>query len=268
VLSALADLAKSKPQLILDIAFPAFLAELPDSEVSEKRDASIRQRKGYKEILASLAQISSERVIFEVLLRRLFSKLEVVLSSTLLEIIAYLATTSSITYPHAIIATIFLVIQKKSLSHDSDLPSYVDSLVPTLLNKVVVPAAIPGPKTGILCSPEILNVVALIVNAVVREADVSKQNTFYIELFKLFLTSESSNLTSSNQGTVVKHFHPLDPDAEGAQAQTVPIFVSAVAAARKEVHSSLTVLTIGFSPSARYQPSLVESCRHRHIITR
>jgi DNA repair/transcription protein MET18/MMS19 len=80
VLFALADLAKSKPQLILDIAFPAFLAELPDSEVSEKRDASIRQRKGYKEILASLAQISSERVIFEVLLRRLFSKLEVVLS--------------------------------------------------------------------------------------------------------------------------------------------------------------------------------------------
>jgi hypothetical protein len=156
---------------------------------------------------------------------------------------AYLATTSSITYPHAIIATIFLVIQKKSLSHDTDLPSYVDSLVPTLLNKVIVPASIHGPKTSILCSPEILNVVALIVNAVVREADVSKQNAFYIELFKLFLSSESSNLTSSNQETAIKHFHPLDPDAEGTQAQTVPIFVSAVAAAQKEVCSALTVLT-------------------------
>jgi hypothetical protein len=161
-----------------------------------------------------------------------------------------------------------LVIQKKSLSQDSDLPSYVDSLVPTLLNKVVIPAAIPGPKTKILCSPEILKVVALIVNAVVREADVSKQNAFYIELFKLFLTSESSNLASSNQEAFVRHFHPLDPDAEGVQAQTVQIFVSAVAAARKEVRSSVIILTIGFSSSSEYQPPLTTSCRDRHVSSR
>lgn len=89
VLSAIADLAKTKPQLILDIAFPAFLAELPDSEISEKRDASIRQRKSYKAILAALAQFSSERAIFEVLLRRLFSKLDVVLSSNLLHFVTH-----------------------------------------------------------------------------------------------------------------------------------------------------------------------------------
>jgi len=81
VLAALAELAKTKPQLILDISFPAFLAELPDSEIVEKREGSLRPRKGFKTILAGLAQISSERVIFEVLLRRLFSKLEIVLSS-------------------------------------------------------------------------------------------------------------------------------------------------------------------------------------------
>ena len=81
VLSALADVAKTKPQLILEITFPAFLAELPDSETGEKREANIRRRKSYKSILAALAQISSERVVFEVLLRRLFSKLDVVMSS-------------------------------------------------------------------------------------------------------------------------------------------------------------------------------------------
>ena len=82
VLAALADIAKSKPQTILDITFPVFLAELPDSVVSEKLDASLRQKKGYKTILAALSQISSERVIFEVLLRRLFSKLDIALSCT------------------------------------------------------------------------------------------------------------------------------------------------------------------------------------------
>lgn len=84
VLNALADLAKTKAQLILDITFPAFLAELPDSETPENRGVSIRQKKGYKTILAALAQISSERPIFEVLLRRLFSKLDIVLSSIIL----------------------------------------------------------------------------------------------------------------------------------------------------------------------------------------
>jgi len=67
--------------LILDITFPAFLAELPDSETVERRDASMKVRKGYKEILAALAQVSSERAIFDVLLRRLFNKLDIVLSS-------------------------------------------------------------------------------------------------------------------------------------------------------------------------------------------
>ena len=82
VLSALADVAKTKPQLILDITFPAFLAELPDTEGGERRENNLRQRRSYKAILAALAQISTERVVFEVLLRRLFSKLDVVMSSS------------------------------------------------------------------------------------------------------------------------------------------------------------------------------------------
>ena len=61
------------------------------------------------------------------------------------------------------------------------------------------------------------------------------QNAFYAELFKLFLTGESTSLISSNQDTVMKAFRPLDVDTEGSQAQTVEIFVAAVAAARKEV---------------------------------
>lgn len=119
-----------------------------------------------------------------------------------------------------------------------------------LLNKIIVPAAIPGPKTSILCSPEIVRVAALIINVVIREADASKQNAFYAEFFKLFLTGESSKLISSNQEAVEKQFRPLDPDTEGAQAQTVDIFVTAVAAARKEVLSRVTRLMIGYSSCA------------------
>lgn len=81
VLSALAEIARTKPQLILDITFPAFLAELPDSESENQKETTLRKRKSYKTILSALAQISSDRVIFEVLLRRLFNKIDVVMSS-------------------------------------------------------------------------------------------------------------------------------------------------------------------------------------------
>jgi RNAPII transcription regulator C-terminal len=82
VLSALAEIAKTKPQLILDITFPAFLAELPDSESEDKNETTLRKKKSYKAILAALSQISADRVVFEVLLRRLFNKIDVVMSST------------------------------------------------------------------------------------------------------------------------------------------------------------------------------------------
>jgi DNA repair/transcription protein MET18/MMS19 len=234
VLEALAEVAKIKPQLILDITFPAFLAELPDTETGERRDASMKVRKGYKEILAAFAQVSTERAIFEVLLRRLFSKLDIVLSSIPSSVAGLMLATSTVTYPHAIIGTIYLVLQKKSLRSDVDLPSYMETLLPTLLNKIV-PATITGPHTRILCSREILHVVSLIVNTVVRTGDVSSQTAFYRELFKLFVSSEVSTLISSNQDLVAAKFRPLAPDADDVQAATVEIFVAAIAGARKEV---------------------------------
>jgi len=112
-----------------------------------------------------------------------------------------------------------------------------------LLNKIVIPATIPGPKTKILCSREVLHVVALIVNAIVREADVKEQNIFYSELFKLFVTGEKSTLVSSHQEQVAIQFRPLLPEAEIQQAETVQVFVFAVAAMRK--HVSVPVLFIG-----------------------
>ena len=234
VLDVLAEVARKKPQLILDIALPVFLAELPDSETSETRDL-VRRRKPYKAVLAALAQISSERVIFEVLLRRLFSKLDIILSSIFRFTSSLIPdSTSSISYPHAILGTIFLILRNKAESEDADLPSYVDTLIPTLLSKVIIPAAIPGPRTRVLCSPEVVHVVSLIINVIVRTADIQIQNSFYQELFNLYVSSEPSSLISSNHEEIAQRFRPFSPDAEDAQAETVEIFVAAVAAARSQ----------------------------------
>lgn len=75
-LQNLRDISKFKSNLIMQITFPAFMAQLPDSE-----EESIAENKPYATTLEALAKLSFERPVFEVLLTRLLNKLEVVLYS-------------------------------------------------------------------------------------------------------------------------------------------------------------------------------------------
>jgi DNA repair/transcription protein MET18/MMS19 len=256
--------------LILDITFPAFLAELPDSETVERLDASIKVRKGYKEILAALAQVSTERAIFEALLRRLFSKLDIVLSSTTALRALLMVATTTIMYPHAIIGTIYLVLQKKSQRSDVDVPSYMETLLPTFFDMIIVPATTKGPRTRTLCNREILHVVSLIVNTIVRAADLAAQTSFYRELFKLFVSCEASALISSNQDFVAATFRPLAPDADDVQAGTVEVFVSAIAGARKEVRNLAQIGLLTGDPASYYgcQSFTFAGCRDGVFVPR
>jgi DNA repair/transcription protein MET18/MMS19 len=75
-LQNLRSISKFKSNLIMQITFPAFMAQLPDSEEESKEE-----NKPYIGTLEALAKLSFERSVFEVLLTRLLNKLEVVLYS-------------------------------------------------------------------------------------------------------------------------------------------------------------------------------------------
>src|SRR5699024_10064151 len=70
-IAALAEISKYKPRLIMDITFPACVATLPDSDDGTSSN--------YLSTLDILAQISVEKDIFETLVRRLLSKLTILL---------------------------------------------------------------------------------------------------------------------------------------------------------------------------------------------
>ena len=70
----LLQISTMKPNLIMEITFPALMATLPDTEAEA-------QGKPYVVTLEALAQLSTQRAIFEVLLTRLFNKLDIVLQS-------------------------------------------------------------------------------------------------------------------------------------------------------------------------------------------
>lgn len=71
-LQSLRDIARLKPNLIISITFPEFMAQLPDNESEDSKMP-------YTVTLAALAKLSLDRALFEVLLTRLLNKLGVIL---------------------------------------------------------------------------------------------------------------------------------------------------------------------------------------------
>lgn len=87
-LQGLKDISKIKPNLIMDITFPAFMAQLPDSE------KEVDPSKPYTATLEALAKLSLGRSVFQVLLTRLLNKLDVVLRGKV-EVPRFIQTTKA-----------------------------------------------------------------------------------------------------------------------------------------------------------------------------
>ena len=123
---ALVELSRIKPNLIMDITFPAFMSKLPDSSLSESQD--------YLITLEGLAQLSVEKFVSDTLIRRLLNRLDVVLQND-----------GSSAYPRAILSTLHYVLSQRDLPQDPNLGSYHEKIVVGLTNRVVLASTGPNP---------------------------------------------------------------------------------------------------------------------------
>lgn len=170
-MQALAEISKFKPRLITDITFPKFLARLPDSEDQAAQNAD------YRSVLEGLAEISFGKDLFETLIRRLLSKLELLLQSE-----------SRIQYPYtcATLSTILYVLKRYTKEPKVELDDYMNRLVIPLSQKASV--ASKGPLTN----DEVLDLVGRIVNLVVRRSSTAQKDTVAHNVYQLFPTTEST----------------------------------------------------------------------------
>ncbi|KAH8429886.1 MET18/MMS19 family protein [Aspergillus melleus] len=172
-ISALAELSKYKPRLIMDITFPAFVATLPDSNESTDSD--------YLTTLENLAQISVEKDIFETLVRRLLSKLTVLLQKE---------QPGSAAYPRAILLTIFYVMSQRKMDQDPNLGVYYDKIVISLCRSVAESASGKA-KNSILTDVTVLDILGRLCNLIVRSLPRDKQDEVAENVYTLFSTAES-----------------------------------------------------------------------------
>ncbi|KAH0562369.1 hypothetical protein GP486_002935 [Trichoglossum hirsutum] len=204
-IQALLEISKIKSSLIMDITFPAFMAKLPDSAA----DGESR----YMATLEGLAKLSVGREIFEVLMRRLLNKLDVVLQND-----------SSPIYPRAILSTLHYVLSLRSLEGDPNLQGYYDRLVSGLIRKAVLPLRGVG-KTTTLNAEGVLEIIGRLANLIVRSVDIARQKSVVPEIFNLYSSQEKDQ------------FNPLGVDSSIEKRRTIILSSYLLAGIRREVGS-------------------------------
>ncbi|PYI03874.1 DNA repair/transcription protein [Aspergillus sclerotiicarbonarius CBS 121057] len=171
-IAVLTEISKYKPRLILDITFPAFVATLPDS--GDGPDS------GYISTLESLAQISVEKDVFETLVRRLLSKLSILLQKE---------EPGSVAYPRAILSTILYAMNQRKLDQDPNLELYYDKIVVGLCRSAA--AAASGKATNnILNDATVLDVLGRLCNVIVKSLPKSKQEEVAWNTLSLFASKD------------------------------------------------------------------------------
>lgn len=175
---ALVEISKIKPDSIMSITFPAFLGRLPDHSPGNQNS--------YLVVLEGLARLSVERTISETLIRRLLSKLDLVLDND-----------GSSAFARAILFTLYYVLSQRNLVADPSINTYYEKIVVGLIRRVVSVSMGQGHTTA-LNDESTLETLGRLANLIVRASNQEKQQFVGLHIYSLF-ADEGSFLPLTNR---------------------------------------------------------------------
>ncbi|KAG8745003.1 hypothetical protein FRC10_009111 [Ceratobasidium sp. 414] len=197
VLNAISLIA-SKP--IEETTLPMLFAALPDH--APARDADTERAK-YWATLSALSALSMPSTLFEVLVIRLSTKIELICAS------APTDRESEAAYVLALLNTLSNVLARKAEAGHPDIPKYLDRLLPSLFGVMVKAATAANPANEVATHPKLLPAAATIITLVVRSSPAAKQTTFAAAVSKLFYTGQTEDLIGSRL-SLQNEFQPFN----------------------------------------------------------
>ncbi|KAH7123710.1 MMS19 nucleotide excision repair protein-like protein [Dendryphion nanum] len=177
-INGLVEIAHQKPQVVVDKAFPAFLAQLPDTDVD--------QPAGYFSVLEAFAKLAGEDDIFDTVILRLKNKFSAAVTQ---------GATSA--YIVALLSAMLYALTKGSvkLEKSSESSTYYRDIVLPLLQR----AGSSDASHPIAFNDETtLDLVGRICGLIVRSQSVEQQNKIAAELYTLFRGTPQADLPPFN----------------------------------------------------------------------
>jgi DNA repair/transcription protein MET18/MMS19 len=173
-MQSLAELSKQKPRLIMDITFPAFMAQLPDT------DSEAEARADYHTTLEGLAEISIEHQLFDTLVRRLLNKVDVLLNTH---------NVHSPRYTAALLSTLLFIMERKGVRNDDpNAQNYYERVVVGLTSKATT-AAVQQRDLTALNDVAVLEVLGRLSSVIVRQATLENKALACGNVYDLFSLS-------------------------------------------------------------------------------
>lgn len=170
-IQALVDISRLKPNLIMEITFPAFMAKLPDKTPKDEANYIIT--------LEGLARLSVERSLSDTLIRRLLNKLESVLQ-----------TDGPASYAQALLSTIDYVLSRRELPSDPNLSSHHEKIVVPLVSRAALACVGTGPQ--MLTEALTLEILGRLIGRIIGALDEHKRRSIALETYTLFTEEKTT----------------------------------------------------------------------------
>ncbi|KIJ55124.1 hypothetical protein M422DRAFT_23773 [Sphaerobolus stellatus SS14] len=206
---------------------PLLFSSLPDAAPS--RDA-LTETAQYRRILANLTFLCTSPPLFETLVIRLSTKLDLISAAPASD------PETNAAYGHSILLSLSKVLATKMNDGHKDVPKYLDRLVPHLYEMFIGASVWNEIGEGIANHPKVVHIASKVVQQIVQTAPVERQQTFVNSLYKAFFEGQVSTLVDDHQGRFAgASFHPFDSNASSLQKTVVPLFATPMIGFRKEI---------------------------------
>ncbi|KAG8999782.1 hypothetical protein FRB90_011960 [Tulasnella sp. 427] len=240
LLNLLTTISKTNAPLVERTTLPLLFGNLPDS--APAADAKV-ERASYQRTLKCLSTLCLQQALFETLVIRLSTKLELVCSefprlaegkenhevTTLRE--------HNAAYAHSLLLTLEDALDFKIDSKlDADIPKYIDRLVPRLYALCTEGATSPKPSLALANDVRLIEAASGVILRIVRCNTSARQSQFLAGLITAFQTGNFGPLTNGqNSGTESVIPPPLQLNSSELSRNLVILLAPPIISLRKDV---------------------------------
>ncbi|KAL4245852.1 MMS19 nucleotide excision repair protein [Abortiporus biennis] len=237
ILDLLTSISVTAPRHISQTTLPLLFTSLPDR--APPRSAE-NERHKYWRTLAFLKRLCVQSDLFEMLVVRLTTKLDLIFSPTPLsseeETDEQVDDEPSAAYAHSILRTLADVLKIKVDKGDVDAQKYIDRLLPRLYHLHNFASLSTIERDWLAADARLVNVTAEIVTLIMQVQTVQKQEIFLSSLFAAFIDGEAKKVAEGLRKLPEgKLFLPFDTSANSRQKNLIILFTSPIIALYKEV---------------------------------
>ncbi|KAF1829812.1 hypothetical protein BDW02DRAFT_634157 [Decorospora gaudefroyi] len=183
-INGIIDIAHQKPQVVVEKAFPAFLAQLPDTDADGSNS--------YSTVLEAFAKIASEEQVFDTVILRLKNKFS-----------AAMQQGASSTYIIALLSAMLYALNKgqHKLSQSTESSTYYNDIALPLIRRV---SSSDASHLTAFNNETTLDLVGRICNLIIRSLPTEQQNSVATELYTLFRDTPQAELPPFNTNASVE----------------------------------------------------------------